>query len=113
MKTKPFRELYDKFPAEVRKRNQAWVREQLQQMPLNELRQARKLTQETIAETLAVEQASISKMERRADMYISTLRKFIEAMGGKLQVRACFPDGDVEIVQLAEDKEPAGAAFRR
>ena len=44
-----------------------------------------------------IKQASVSKMERRTDMYIGTLAKFIEAMGGQLEIRAVFPDGSVRI----------------
>jgi transcriptional regulator with XRE-family HTH domain len=54
-------------------------------MGLPELRAAMDLRQEALAETLHVEQASISKIERRSDMYISTLRKTIKAMGGKIR----------------------------
>ena len=48
-------------------------------------------------------EASVSKLERRADMYISTLRGFVEAMGGELEIVARFPDGDVRIDQFTED----------
>lgn len=51
-------------------------------MPLNELRQARGLSQKVLAEVLHVQQPSIAKLEKRTDMYISTLRSHIEAMGG-------------------------------
>jgi Helix-turn-helix domain len=49
---------------------------------------------------LGVKQSAISKLERRADMYVSTLRQFIEAMGGQLEIRAVFPEGDVRITQF-------------
>ena len=71
-------------------------------MPLQELRQARQLSQEQRATILQVKQASISKLERRTDMYISTLRQFIEAMGGELEIVAKFPDGVVRITQFQE-----------
>lgn len=67
------------------------------EMPLHELRQARGLSQKALAEVLHVEQPAIAKMERRADMYISTLRSHIEAMGGELEIIARFPDGVVKI----------------
>ncbi|HEX9870197.1 MAG TPA: XRE family transcriptional regulator, partial [Candidatus Tectomicrobia bacterium] len=72
----------------------------IQEMALDELRAARALTQEHLSTILGVKQAAISKLERRADMYVSTLRHFIEAMGGQLEIRAVFPDGDVRITQL-------------
>ncbi len=66
-------------------------------MSLMELRQARRLTQETLGQTLHVGQAAVAKMEKRADMYVSTLRSFIEAMGGELDIVARFLGGDVKI----------------
>ena len=67
------------------------------EMPLHELRQARGLSQQVLAEILNVQQPAIAKMERRTDMYISTLRSHIEAMGGTLEITAKFDDGDVKI----------------
>jgi len=53
----------------------------MREMPLDELRAARQMTQEHLAAALGIRQASVSKMERRADMYVGTLAKVIEAMG--------------------------------
>ena len=97
-----FKELYDKMPAKSRERVENWVAETLARMPLDELRQARQLTQVNLAETLGVDQGSISKLERRTDMYLSTLRSYVEAMGGRLELRAVFPDGAVAIETLRE-----------
>jgi len=72
-----------------------------EEMTLGELRQARELTQETLGETLHVGQTAIAKMEKRADMYVGNLRRFIEAMGGELDIVARFPDGDVKISNFA------------
>jgi len=69
----------------------------LAEMPLNELRQARGLSQKMLAEVLHVQQPSIAKIEKRTDMYLSTLRSHIEAMGGELDVIARFPEGSVKI----------------
>ena len=74
----------------------------LAEMPLNELRQARGLSQKMLADMLHVQQPSIAKMEKRTDMYLSTLRSHIEAMGGQLEVVARFPDGAVKINNFAE-----------
>ncbi len=74
----------------------------LKEMPLQELRQARALSQEQLARTLGIKQASVSKLERRTDMYIQTLRNYIEAMGGQLEVIASFPGGKVKINQFKE-----------
>jgi len=68
---------------------------------LGELRRARQLTQETLAETLGMSQSEVSKVERRTDLYVSTLRRYIEAMGGELQIFARFPNGEVEVIQIA------------
>ena len=73
------------------------ARQMLAEMPLNELRQARGLSQKMLAEVLRVHQPSIATMEKRTDMYLSTLRSHIEAMGGELDVIARFPDGSVKI----------------
>ncbi|MCU0839844.1 MAG: helix-turn-helix domain-containing protein [Rhodospirillales bacterium] len=71
------------------------------EMELAELRQALALTQSTLAEALGVKQAEISKIENRADIFISTLRRFIKAMGGDLQIHAVFPDRAVKITNFS------------
>jgi hypothetical protein len=58
---------------------------------------------------LGINQAAVSKMERRADMYISTLQSMIRAMGGQLKIEAVFPEGKVEINQFRKLKKTAGA----
>ena len=73
----------------------------LAEMPLNELRAARGLTQQRLADQLQVKQPTVAKMEKRTDMYISTLRQQIEAMGGELEVMAKFPEGRVRIQNFA------------
>ena len=70
-------------------------------MPLEELRMARNITQTHLATLLRITQASVSKMEKRTDMYVSTLRSFVQAMGGELEIRAVFPEGTVRIDQFA------------
>ena len=71
-------------------------------MRLNQLREARNLTQANLASILGVNQGSVSKMEKRTDMYVSTLRSFIQAMGGQLQIKAVFPEGEVQIEQFQD-----------
>lgn len=74
-----------------------------EEMTLRELRKARARSQELMGRTLNVNQTAISKIERRADMYVSTLRAFIEAMGGELDIIARFPDHPpVKITQFQE-----------
>jgi len=70
------------------------------EMALEEVRGALRMTQQQLAKTLNVDQSAISKLERRTDMYVSTLERFIEAMGGRLEIRAIFPEGSVRISQF-------------
>lgn len=98
--TRKFAELESKMSPESRARSDAIYRQLLAELPLAELRRARGLSQKTLAGVLHVNQASISKMERRTDMYISTLRSHIEAMGGELEIVARFPDGAVKIANF-------------
>jgi transcriptional regulator with XRE-family HTH domain len=83
--------------------NQRQVREELQRMALEELRSAKQLTQADLAEMLDVPQSSISRIERRADMYLSTLRNYIHALGGVLQIQAIFPDGSAAVIHSFGD----------
>ena len=100
--TKKFTELRAKLSPERQARVRERTQEMLKEMPLQELRQARKLSQEAIATVLGAKQASISKLEHRTDMYVSTLRSYIEAMGGTLEIVAQFPDGEVRIKQFTD-----------
>ena len=109
---KPFKLLRNKMSPEAQRRVEAKTLKMLEEMPLQELRQARSLTQEQMAKILRVKQASVSKLERRTDMYISTLRTYVKAMGGNLEIVAQFPEGDVRIAQfedLDKDTTPAKA----
>jgi DNA-binding XRE family transcriptional regulator len=75
----------------------ARARKIIEEMPLQQLRNAREMTQARLAEVLEMDQGNISKLEKRTDMYLSTLRSYVEAMGGSLEIRAVFPDGVVKI----------------
>jgi len=97
-----FKELRARMSPESRARVEARVKKALKEMPLDELREARELTQNQLAQSLNVSQGAISKVERRTDMYISTLRSYVRAVGGDLQIRAVFPDGEVVINQFAD-----------
>ncbi len=74
----------------------------LEEMPLQELRQALDLTQKEVAQSLKIEQAAVSKMEKQTDMYLSTLRRFIAAMGGELEIIAHFPEDTVCALRNSE-----------
>jgi predicted transcriptional regulator len=78
-------------------------------LDLSELRRARRLSQEELAQTLHVGQAAVAKLEKRADMYVSTLRRFVEAMGGELEIVARFPDRDVRIKSFEDLRERESA----
>lgn len=100
--TKKFAALRAQMSPGSRARAEANAQNMLAEMPLHELRQARGLSQKMLAEVLHVQQPSIAKMEKRTDMYLSTLRSHIEAMGGQLEVVARFPDGAVKISNFAD-----------
>ncbi len=97
-----YSELRKNMSPEARARAEAKTKELLAEMPLHELRQARGLSQQVLAQALKVQQPAIAKLERRTDMYISTLRNHIEAMGGQLEVIARFPEGSVKISNFAD-----------
>ena len=99
---KKFSELRKKMSPKAQAKAKAKTQAMLAEMPLNELRQARGLSQKVLAEILHVQQPSIAKVEKRTDMYISTLRSHIEAMGGRLDIVAHFPDGDVKISNFSD-----------
>src|ERR1700691_1795461 len=93
-----FKELQAKMDPASRSNNQQRVRNELQRMALDELRSAKQLTQADMAEMLDVPQSSISRIEQRADMYLSTLRNYVQAMGGVLQIQAVFPEGGAVVI---------------
>ena len=98
---KKFSELRSAMSSEAQESSEKLANEMLAEMPLHELRQARGLSQQVLASLLKVQQPAIAKMERRTDMYISTLRSHIEAMGGELEIVARFPDGTVSITNFS------------
>src|SRR6202166_1119465 len=100
---KNFSTLREKMSSASRERSRALATKYRTEMPLDELREAREMTQVHLARILKVNQAAVSKMERRADMYLSTLQDFIKAMGGELKITAKFPDGTVEISQFRSE----------
>jgi DNA-binding XRE family transcriptional regulator len=78
-----------------------------EEMTLRELRRARKLTQVRIAKSLGITQDSVSRIEKRTDLLLSTLRKTVEAMGGKLSLVAEFPDRPAVVLSgIADDRPP-------
>ena len=107
-----FRELTKEFTSTRRRRIDDMKSELLAEMPLHELRRARELTQRDLAEKLKVKQPAVSKLEQRADVYISSLRSYIEAVGGKLKIVAEFPEGEVAITNFSDLGEAEGLPSR-
>lgn len=99
---KKFADLRTRMPVDAQQRATELTQTMMQEMPLHELRQARGLSQKVMAELLHVQQPAIAKLEKRTDMYLSTLRSHIEAMGGQLDVIARFADGSVRITHFAD-----------
>jgi transcriptional regulator with XRE-family HTH domain len=66
-------------------------------LALARIREHRRLTQVDVARVMNTSQANVSKLERREDLYLSTLRAFVEALGGKLEITAVFPDGRITV----------------
>jgi len=85
--------MMDRLPAERRKRVAARAEELIaEELTLRDLRKARDLTQERMAELLHIGQDSVSRLEQRSDLLLSTLRSYVSAMGGTLELIARFPD---------------------
>jgi hypothetical protein len=103
-----FEELRARMSPKARAKAQAEALRLRKEMDLADVRRALKLSQEEIAQTLQVGQAAVAKLEKRTDMYVSTLRRFIEAMGGELEIVARFPGNTVRIRNFSElsEREP-------
>lgn len=97
-----FSKLRAGMSADAQAKSSAKARAMLEEMPLQELRLARGLSQKALAKALDVQQPAVAKMEKRTDMYLSTLRNHIRAMGGELDIIARFPDGEVRIQNFSE-----------
>jgi transcriptional regulator with XRE-family HTH domain len=94
---KKFGELRAKMSPDAQSRAAARAEAMLVEMQLQELRKARHVTQVEVAKAMSVEQAAVSKLERREDMYVSTLREYVKALGGELKLVASFPDADIQV----------------
>ena len=105
---KKFRNLRNEMSRERREKVEKMTKDMLAEMPMHELRRARQLSQEQLADVLDIKQGSVSKLERRTDLYISTLRRYIEAMGGELTLQARFPEGSVTITHLGQIQKGVG-----
>jgi transcriptional regulator with XRE-family HTH domain len=102
------------LPAGRRAKVEARARELIgEEMALRHLRQARRLTQKRLARVLRIGQDSVSRIETRSDMLLSTLRSYVEAMGGSLRLVAEFPDGVAVLSSLGESIDPPRRASPR
>lgn len=100
---KKFQELRASMSPAARVASEAAHRRFIEEMSLHQLRKARELTQTKIAEDLHIGQGDVSKLERRTDMYVSTLASYLQAVGANLEIRAVFPDGRaVKITQFSD-----------
>jgi len=107
MKSNRWKDIRRTMSPEREARIKAKVAEEIARLPLAEVRKAQQMTQVRLAELLHVNQGAISKLEQRSDMYLSTLRSYIEAMGGQLDIRAVFPSGEVVLERLGETSKPS------
>ncbi len=101
-----FERLFRKMSPEAQKRVEKRANAEYQALALAELREAQDLTQVQLAKQLGIDQGAVSKIERRTDMYLSTLRNVIQAMGGKLELTAHFPSGEAHVVALCAAERP-------
>ena len=95
----------DDFIARLPEKDQQAIAERTAELiaeeaTLRQIREARERSQAAVAAKLHIKQAAVSKLERRTDMYLSTLRGYIEAMGGTLEIIARFPGQAVRITQF-------------
>ncbi len=102
----PFADLRARMTPEARERAVAKAKALGAEMDLADIRRALSLSQETLAQTLGVGQAEVSKLEKRTDMYVSSMRRLIEAMGGELRIVAHFAGRDVLIQNFGELRAP-------
>ena len=97
---KSFQTLRGKMSPESQARAEARTNEMLVELALQDLRKSLNLTQDQVAEAMQMNQAAVSKMEHQSDIYVSTLRKFVLALGGHVKIVASFPDREVVINQF-------------
>jgi transcriptional regulator with XRE-family HTH domain len=99
-----FSELRKTMSPERRARNRRETRVLLEGLALFELRQAREQSQDAVASRLQVGQPAVAKMERRGDMHVSNLRRYVEALGGTLEINARFADSVIPISLPADER---------
>ena len=113
---KPFKNLSDRLRSTPEGRAQVESQRRLTDavVELTKLREARGATQRQIAEAWEVTQANVSQVEHTPDIFLSTLTRYVEALGGRVEIRAVFPDDVICLTSheasSCEHSEPPGAA---
>jgi predicted XRE-type DNA-binding protein len=89
---------------EQKREAKAYAEAEIARLGLSTLRRARQLSQEEIAERLNIPQGAVSRLEKQSDMYVRTVRRFVEAAGGKLSLTVTFPDTEdtIELVGIGD-----------
>jgi transcriptional regulator with XRE-family HTH domain len=100
MGTQSSRELVEAIAAAVPQRTEERFQSVLTGMPLDQLRKSRQMTQLQVASKLGVHQSEVSKIEHRSDLCISTLAQYVQAIGGRMEIRAVFDDREVRVSQF-------------
>lgn len=100
---KSFKILREKMSTETRERSEQLAVDLGKELRLAELRGALGVSQEELGQLLKRKQAAISRLERRSDMHVSTLREFVKALGGRLELIASFPEGSYHIKQFEQE----------
>jgi DNA-binding XRE family transcriptional regulator len=95
-----FEKLTEKMDPERVERAKARAKDIMAEMLLSEIRKEVGLTQEDLAKTIGIKQASLSKLESQDDMQVSTLQRLVKALGGQLELIAHMPSGDIRISQF-------------
>jgi len=113
---KNFRILREKIDATPEQRERAAAQKEAMRtaLALGQLREQRGATQVTVAGTMGVSQVNVSRIEHEDDVYLSTLTRYVEALGGRLQIAAVFPDATISLLPLNEHSNcaPAGRSLR-
>ena len=105
------KQMMDRLPAERRERVETRAAQLIaDEMTLGDLRKARNLTQARLAEMLDIGQDGVSRLEKRSDLLLSTLRAYVRAMGGSLDLVARFPDRPPVLVSGIADMNPVDTA---
>jgi hypothetical protein len=107
-----WKDIKHKFSDEEREQVRRDATAELTRIGFDKLRQARQLTQVALAERLDIPQNAVSRMERRTDLLLSTMRGYVEALGGRLELKVVFPDAEFVLDSLGPARrvknEPSG-----